>query len=99
MKTWAIILHHFGVFDTSRKLCQKESQPKLVAVLLTSMFCNPYMTVDLFFFGLTMEILEIWELVIFRCKGFENNMPIVYHTPLNLLKSQLIFGKEEYRVV
>jgi hypothetical protein len=44
---------------------------------LTKEHCKALALVDLFFFGLTTEILEIWGLVIHRWKGIENTFPMV----------------------
>ena len=49
-----------AVYDyTSRKLCLKEPQPKLDAVLLTNLICSRKMTVKLCFFRLAIGNLRI----------------------------------------
>ena len=73
---------------TIRKLCQKEPQPNLVAVLLTNVIHSRYKIVYLFWVVAT-KILKMWGPVIYCWKGLRNTLPMVYYMFQKNLKLQL----------
>ena len=98
---WVIYKNSNGANNpsTTRKLCQKQPQPKLAAIILTNLICNHYTTHIFFFFGLVTKILGIVGRVIYNWRGLENIFPTVYYTPKKLKNYSKKNEKKKFVVI